>query len=138
MPGSEAPSSPAMSLADTIASFKPLSKTALEAKLERLEATVADAVTRWTDPDDFANVDLVVSRLLHEGSVDAALMYLKKARLPTTCGKAFCTRGPYSPDMATWSVEVLAHERQKVHGSGKCFTVTRAIVIAVANLLCEV
>jgi hypothetical protein len=73
--------SAANGLDEAIASFTPVSKTDLEAKLERLEATVADAMTRWTDPDDFAKVDLVVSRLLHQGNVDAALMYLKKVRI---------------------------------------------------------
>ena len=55
----------------------------LASTLDRLEATAADALERWSKPDDFAKVDLVVTKLLQDGSVESALLYLRKVR---ACG----------------------------------------------------
>ena len=43
-------------LDDAVAAFKPLARGGLEATLERLEATAADAMARWTSSDGFAKV----------------------------------------------------------------------------------
>ena len=63
-----------------VSNFDTINEGSLAATLERLEATASDAINRWSTPDDFAKVDLVVTKLLQEGNVDAALTYVRKVR----------------------------------------------------------
>jgi hypothetical protein len=46
--------------------------------LKRLDATSNDALKRWSSPEDFRKVDLVVASLMQQGNVDAAMLYLRK------------------------------------------------------------
>jgi hypothetical protein len=71
------------SLEAEVARLDPLEPARLTETLERLEATAADAITRWSTPDDFAKVDLVVTKLLQEANAEAALMYVRKVRCPS-------------------------------------------------------
>lgn len=67
-----------------MAQFEPLGQAKLTAVLEKLEATASDAITRWSCADEYAKVDLVVSKLLKEGNVEAALLYVRKV-CTTSC-----------------------------------------------------
>jgi hypothetical protein len=68
----------AQAASHAISQFQPLGQAKLTQTLERLEATAADAISRWSCADDFGKVDLVVSKLLSEGNTDAALLYVCK------------------------------------------------------------
>lgn len=89
-------------LDSVVAQFEPMKESTLAATLQRLDATTADAMARWTTAQDFGKVDLVVSQLLQQNKADAALLYVCKVRMsapqlfsrivhPRSMSHALCT-----------------------------------------------
>jgi hypothetical protein len=69
-------------ISEGLAECQPMSQAQLAQTLMRLDATSADALKRWSSPEDFRKVDLVVASLVQQGNVDAALLYLSKVTSP--------------------------------------------------------
>jgi hypothetical protein len=65
-------------ISEGLAEHQPMSQAQLASILMRLDATSADALKRWSSPEDFRKVYLVAASLEQQGNMDAVLLYLSK------------------------------------------------------------